>query len=134
VGQRGAEIVRRYLELSTGGDHDGASKLESPDIRFWVSGRLVVSGALTAEQHRKASAGVHDTFPAGYQLHIRSITCEGGRVAVEAQGEGVLADGTTYAPAYAMFFDLADGLITSMREYIDTEYVGSTFHLPARKG
>jgi ketosteroid isomerase-like protein len=55
-------------------------------------------------------------------------------VAVEARGEGVLADGTVYAPSYAQFFEVRDGLITSMREYIDTEYVGATFRLPLKKG
>ncbi len=55
--------------------------------------------------------------------HIKTVTACGGRVVVEAKGEGELADGTLYSPDYCMVFELAGGLITAMREYIDTEYV-----------
>jgi ketosteroid isomerase-like protein len=129
-----AETALRYLELSNASETEAAEALEHPDIRFWLSGRLVVSGDLRPEQHRKATAGVHATFPGGYTLHVRSVIEQGGRVAVEAQGDGVLADGTRYTPEYAIFFEVRDGLITSMREYIDTEYVGATFGLARREG
>lgn len=128
-----AETVLRYLELSNAGEPAAAEALEHPDVRFWLSGRLVVSGELSRAQHRKAAAGVHETFPDGYALHVKSVTQQGGRVAIEAQGEGVLADGTPYSPHYAIFFDVRDGLITSMREYIDTELAGATFNLPRRR-
>ena len=55
----GADIALRYLELSTNGQTEAAEALEHPDIRFWVSGRLIVSGDLTPAQHRKTAAGVH---------------------------------------------------------------------------
>ena len=126
------ELVRQYLELSNSGQIEAAAALEVDDMHYWISGRLLVSGELKTPQRRKAAAGVHDTFPGGYTLHIRSVTAADGRVAVEAQGEGVLPDGTRYTPSYAMFFDVADGRIASMREYIDTEYVGATFSIPVR--
>jgi ketosteroid isomerase-like protein len=127
------DLVLHYLELSNDGRAEEARALEHPDIRFWLSGRLIVSGDQSAERHRKAAAGVHATFPGGYRLDIRSVLVDGGRVAVEAVGEGVLADGSRYTPQYAFFFDTADGLITEMREYIDTEYVGSIFRLPVKE-
>jgi ketosteroid isomerase-like protein len=127
-----AEIVLRYLELSNRGDTQEAEALEHPDIRFWLSGRLIVSGDLSAARHRKAAAGVHDTFPGGYTLHIKSVTEQDGRVAVEAKGDGTMADGTHYTPDYAFFFEVRDGRIASMHEYIDTEYVASTFRVPVR--
>jgi ketosteroid isomerase-like protein len=127
-----AEIALHYLELANTGQTEAAAALEHPDIRFWLSGRLIVSGDLTAVQHQKASAGVHDIFPAGYRLHIKSVTAASGRVAIEAKGDGVLADGVRYTPDYALFFEIRSGLIASMHEYIDTEYVGATFKLPVR--
>jgi len=127
-----ADVALRYLELSNTGDTAAAEALEHPDIRFWLSGRLVVSGELSPAQHRKAAAGVHQTFPGGYTLHVHSVTEQDGRVAVEAQGDGVLADGSRYTPDYAFFFTVRDGQITSMHEYVDTEYVAATFHLSVR--
>jgi ketosteroid isomerase-like protein len=127
-----SEIALRYLELSNTGETEAAEALEHAGIRFWLSGRLIVSGDLSAAQHRRASAGVHDTFPSGYRLHIGSVTASGGRVAIEAKGDGILADGTHYRPDYAFFFEISDGLIASLHEYIDTEYVGATFKLPVR--
>jgi ketosteroid isomerase-like protein len=128
-----ADIALRYLELTNRGNVDGAQALEHADIRFWLSGRLVVSGALSAAQHRKAAAAVHDTFPAGYTVHVKSVTEQGGRVAIEATGDGVLPDGRRYAPDYAFFFEVVDGRIVSMHEYIDTEYVSATFGVPVRR-
>ncbi len=127
-----ADVVLRYLELSNTGDIEAAEALEDPDIRFWLSGRLAVSGELSPVQHRRAAAGVHRTFPGGYTLHIHSVTEQDGRVAVEAQGDGVLGDGSRYTPDYAFFFTVRDGRIASMHEYIDTEYVGTTFGLRVR--
>ena len=127
-----ADIALRYLELSNEGATAAAEALEHDDIQFWLSGRLIVSGPLNAAQHRKASAGVHDTFPGGYTLHIKSVTEQGGRVAIEAKGDGTMADGTHYAPDYAFFFEIRDGRIASMHEYVDTEYVAATFKVPVR--
>ena len=127
-----AEVALRYLELSNRGDTTAAEALEHPGIRFWMSGRLIVSGELSAAQHRKASAAVHDTFPGGYTVHIKSVTEQDGRVAIEAKGNGVLEDGTRYQPDYAFFFEIQDGRIASLHEYLDTEYVGATFRLPVR--
>jgi ketosteroid isomerase-like protein len=126
------EIALRYLELSNTGETEAAEALEHPDIRFWLSGRLVVSGDLSPAQHRKAAAGVHDTFPGGYRLDIKSVTEQDGRVAIEAKGDGVLADGARYTPDYAFFFEIRDRLIASLHEYIDTEYVGATFKLQVK--
>lgn len=125
------EVVRAYLELSTAGD-PAAHELESGEIKFWVSGRLRMSGDLSIEQQRKAAGGIHKAFPGGYRLTIRSLVADRGSVAVEAVGEGVLPDGGLYQPSYAMFFTVHDGHITSMREYLDTEYVASTFKVPLK--
>ena len=128
------EVVLRYLELSNSGRGDEAEAMEHPEIRFWISGRLIMSGELKKSQHRKASANLFSTFPNGYRLHIKSVTSCAGRVVLEARGEGQLADGTTYSPDYCMVFELAGGLITAMREYIDTEYVSATFSVPLKAG
>ena len=58
------------------------------------------------------------------------MTEQNGRVAIEAKGDGLLADGRHYEPDYAFFFKIDDGRIVSMCEYIDTEYVAATFRLP----
>lgn len=127
-----SELVLQYLELATAGKMDEAAKLEHPDISFWLSGRLVSSGLRTLQQHRRASSGVRDAFPAGYDLEIISVTEQGQRVAIEARGNGILKDGTSYQPDYAMFATVEDGRITGLREYIDTEKVAATFAIPIR--
>jgi ketosteroid isomerase-like protein len=126
------DVVLRYLELSNSGQREAADELEHPEIRFWISGRLLMSGELTKAQHRKASASLFAIFPNGYRLDIKTVTSAPGRVVLEVRGEGQLTDGTMYTPDYCMIFELDDGLITSMREYIDTEYVGLTFSVPVR--
>jgi ketosteroid isomerase-like protein len=128
-----AEIVVRYLELGCAGDLDGAAGWESPDITFWLSGRLANSGSRTVAQYKRASAGVRSAFPGGYSLKIVSVVEQGSRVAIEARGNGTLADGSPYRPDYAIFAEVENGFITSLREYIDTEYVSDTFAIPIRR-
>jgi uncharacterized protein len=126
------QIVVRFLELSSSGAIDEAFALTHPDARFWISGRLGVSGDLTRDAYQRLSAGTVASFPDGYRITIRSITAEGGRVAVESVGDGIAPSGERYRPAYATFFEVEDGLIRSGREYLDTEYVASTFGLKVR--
>jgi ketosteroid isomerase-like protein len=125
-------IVVRFLELSSSGAIDSAFALTHPSARFWISGRLVVSGDLARDAYRRLAAGTVASFPDGYRLTVRSITADGGRVAVESVGDGVRPSGQRYQPVYASFFEVSDGLIHSVREYLDTEYVAATFGLKVR--
>ena len=67
-----ADIALRYLEHANRGDAEAAEALEHPDIHFWLSGRLVVSGDLPSPSIARPRPGVHDTFPDGYRLHIKT--------------------------------------------------------------
>jgi uncharacterized protein len=126
------QTVHRFLELSSSGAVDEAFALTHPEARFWISGRLGVSGDLTRDAYRRLAAGTVASFPNGYRITVRSITAEGGHVAVESVGDGITASGERYQPVYATFFEVDDGLIRSCREYLDTEYVAATFGLKVR--
>lgn len=57
---------------------------------------------------------------ATFTLRIRSITAEDDRVAVEAEGNALHANGRRYDNHYCYIFQIRDGQISLFREYQDT--------------
>lgn len=74
------------------------------------------------------SAGL---FPEGLRFTILSAIAEPDRVAVEAESYGKVADGRLYNNHYHFLFELKDGKIQTVREYLDS---GHAEHIlsPAR--
>ena len=67
------------------------------------------------------AAGFAQIAPDGFQPIIRTVTAEGDRVAVEWEGNAVLANGKAYANQYLMLFTFRDGKICQVNEYFDTK-------------
>lgn len=58
---------------------------------------------------------------------ILSIASGGALVMCETHGTGALADGTPYDNRYAWAFEVRDGKIAAIREYMDSHYVARLF-------
>jgi hypothetical protein len=56
-----------------------------------------------------------------------SMIAEGDRVAVEAESFAELTNGKVYNNRYHFFFELADGKVTKVREYMDTAHAREIF-------
>jgi ketosteroid isomerase-like protein len=56
------------------------------------------------------------------KIHVIGTTAEGERVAVEARGEGRLANGRPYENTYHFLFVFRDALIHEVKEYHGTKY------------
>jgi ketosteroid isomerase-like protein len=59
-------------------------------------------------------------MPAGMLATFKGITAEGDRVAVEVEADGTTASGKNYHNSYHFLFQLRDGEIVAVREYMDT--------------
>lgn len=55
-----------------------------------------------------------------HRLEIFHSAAENDRVAVEGEGFFEFADGRVYNNRYAWFFTIRNGLVTNVREYLDT--------------
>lgn len=56
-----------------------------------------------------------------------NAVAEGNQVVVEFEGEGRTRDGRDYNNRYCNVFRLSNGLITHIREYLDTDLTRSVF-------
>jgi ketosteroid isomerase-like protein len=56
-------------------------------------------------------------MPTGLNFTIHTVTAEGDRVAIEAEGNAVTSQGTPYRNQYCFMFTLADGKIKQINEY-----------------
>ena len=70
-------------------------------------------------------------FEEQLELTVHSITAEGDQVALEAESHRIISEsGTVYNNHYHFFFEIRDGRIQRIREYMDTHHVNDVLPLP----
>jgi ketosteroid isomerase-like protein len=111
-----AELAWMFLQsLCDGGDLDEGFALLSDDFSHWsIATRECIDKASLRRFTEQRKHVVEITLDL-----IRCVN-EGESVVIEAQGDGVTADGVHHDSPFAFVFDTRDGLIVSMREYSDT--------------
>ena len=115
-------VVEAYFQALSEGRMGDAARHVSPDVKRWVSGE----GSWPFGGHQDAAGMahimgvVHDRFPEGVRLAVRTITVEGERASVEASGAMRRRDGRMYTNAYCYVLTVTGGKIVEVREYLDT--------------
>jgi ketosteroid isomerase-like protein len=97
----------------------------------------MIRGIPGAGVHRGKS-GIIDKFlipvrgmfrPGDPKTTVDTICSKGSLVLTETRGLGQVADGRTYENQYAWAFEIRDGKILAVREYMDSLYVANLFGL-----
>jgi ketosteroid isomerase-like protein len=65
-------------------------------------------------------------FPTGFKLNVTSMIAEDNKVAAEVVSEGKHKNGKEYNNKYHFLFEIEQGKIISVKEYMDTLHL---FHL-----
>ena len=122
-------LVTAYLEAFSSGDVERIGTYLHNDLRWWVTGTVPgISGTYNRDETLKLLAQVTQIYKQGaLRLWPVSMLGEGQRLAVEAQSYAELHNGKIYNNFYHIFFELADGKIIRMNEYMDTRHVHDTF-------
>jgi uncharacterized protein len=84
--------------------------------------------ALNGSHHMIGRAAIADFLATGFRklfaqdvrIDFRGVHADGDRVIVEERMQAVLANGRAYDNDYCFIFELKDGLIHRVREYMDT--------------
>jgi len=119
-------VVKEFLQAMMGADEPEMRKRLSADATWTVWGTLPVSGV-----HRGREAifrdvfGLNDRFDldAPSSLDITKLIAEESSVATEFHLVAMAKNGKRYDMHYALVFDLRDGLIVAVREYVDTMHM-----------
>lgn len=126
MSQTNKDIARKFLESLGAGDIDTVKTLITEDIVADCKGTSLLSGT----RGHADVIGAGDIFKqitkAGLRFEILSMTAEGERVSVEAQGHSELVTGVAYNNQYHFLFFIRDGRICRMNEYIDTKLADAT--------
>jgi len=112
------QTVLKYLKLMHERNEPFADELISEDCRWWAPG----VGVMDKAQFSALVENLRPVMPNLPKLHILGTTAEGDRVAVEAKGEGVLANGKPYENIYHFLILLRDGRICMVQEHCDSKY------------
>ena len=114
------EIVREFFDAITRVDVAKLDEFYAEDFELWTAGTLPFSGTKNKAEALEGMAMVGAAFPDGLEFTIVAMTCEGERVAIEAESDGVAASGRQYHNQYHFLMEVRDGKIRRFREYMDT--------------
>ena len=122
-------IVREFLEVFSRGDVPAILERLDDDATWWVSGKVEgFAGSRSKAEMGQLLESVVALYKDGaLRLTPVEMTAEGDRVVVEAEGYAELANGRVYSPQSVLIFEIADGKVKRVREYLDTQHAVDVF-------
>jgi uncharacterized protein len=124
-------VVRKFFELLNAEDLEGVRALLSEDAA-WIPQARDMPGAgeyrgrhVIVDTFLKPIRGM---FAKGSPRNrILSMASNGELVLAETHGTGHLSDGRPYDNRYAWAFEIRDGKVAVIREYLDSYYIVRLF-------
>jgi uncharacterized protein len=116
-------VVLSFFENFSAGKVDAALALMADTATWWVAGKpdkFVLAGTKTKTQCAEIVKEIVTAMPKGLRVTPKGLTAEGDRVAAEAESYGETATGKIYNNLYHFLFEVRDGKIQAVREYLDT--------------
>ena len=110
--------------ISTQGFRAAIKRYVSPNVVWWVTGAGEIQDKLDAIAEMFESTLENGL---GFKMTILGMLSEGDKVAAEVQGYGKLTDGAIYDNFYHFLFQIHDGKIVRVREYLDTKHVDQIY-------
>ena len=120
------EVVTRYLDFLNAGHYDDAVSLFSEDCIWNIPASIPGGGKKSKAEFCQVLKDIMGLFVSQPQYHIVSTTSEDNRISVELWAEGDVKNGSRYENAYNILFEVDNGQITQVREYVDTYYAVKT--------
>lgn len=120
-------LIRQFMADFTAGNLPAAFGAMSDQATWWVAGNFPLSGTYSKQKFGELVAGLIEVLPKGLRLTPIGMTAEGNRVAVEAESYGPHKNGKVYQNKYHFLFEIRDGKIQAVREYLDTMHTNEVF-------
>jgi uncharacterized protein len=117
--------VMKFFEGINVGDMEAAANAFAEDATFWVPGSLPFSGTLHGRKailEKNLLPSMKLSLPGTLKVEVRNIIAEGDLVAVEWVTSRKTISGRDYLNYFNGLFQVRDGKIQSLREYLDTQY------------
>jgi len=129
---RNKELVAEFMEVFSAGDVPKILSYLDESATWWVAGNLEgISGTKNKKEFGEMLAGLSGlTVSGAITLTPLAWTAEGERVAVETESYSELRNGRVYNNLYHFVFEVRDGKIRSIKEFLDTEHTRAVFLAP----
>ncbi len=127
--EQNKELVTKTWKAFISGDLDTALANMSDEVSWLINGSLQgISGLKRGKDAiREFGSGVKHAFPAGLNSDIGKVHAAGDNtVIVELTNHGKAANGKDYRNEYCFIFELENGKIRRVREYVDLLTVKQT--------
>ena len=123
------DVIRQAYGAVSRGDADGFLACACDDITFTLYGKHRFARTFTGKQDLVDNLLVPmgETLGGLMQIEITNLIGEGDYVVMEALGWSDIKAGGTYNNTYCLVFEMRDGKIKAVREYLDTERVTEVF-------
>lgn len=126
--EQNKELATKTLRAFWTGQVEAGLADLSEDASWLICGRL--AGVSGLREGKPAIAqwanSIGQVFPEGLQTEFHKVYCEGNAVIVELTNRGKTTTGKNYENDYCLVFELADGKIRRIREYVDMLTVKET--------
>lgn len=125
--EQNAQIVRDFLKTLSTGDLERVRPLFHPDAIWKVMPRGIpgegehVGRDYIIDEFLAPVRGMFD--PGEPKVEIDTLISEGNLVAAEIRGFGHMKNGKEYNNTYCWFFEVRDGMVYSIHEYMDSLYI-----------
>ena len=129
----------KFLELLATYRGVEAMDLVHEDCHYWIIGdkkQFPFAGDYNKQQLENIMVGSYDVHENQEQTvdpdaepisQVIGSTAEGNRVALETRAQVPLGDGEIYDQTYHWLFEFKDGLIITLKEYLDTQKAMNAF-------
>src|SRR5262245_48006611 len=118
-------LVEKLFSRFSQGDLSGIMELFADDATWRLPGKpelLPVAGVYDKQRLEKLFSRMLKQLPDGLKMSVLGLVAEGDKVAAEAESRGDLKNGRQYRQQYHLLFELRDGKIAAVREYLDTQH------------
>ena len=122
-----------FFNLLGRGEIEPALALATDDMTYWIAGKpgaAPTSGTKDKKQMRRLFQNMLAALEAGIAFTYKGVTAEGGRVALEIEGQGRLKNGSSYNNEYHILLSFRGDRICAVREYLDTQHVLDVWFRP----
>ncbi len=125
-------LVTEFMEVFSKGEVDEILEMMDDSATWWVAGTLEgISGTKDKKGFGEMLGGISEGCEGGaIRLTPLAWTAEGDRVAVETESYADVKNGRTYNNLYHFVFEVRDGKIQSVKEFLDTEHTAAVFLAP----
>lgn len=122
------KLIRDYFDAVAAGAADKVVAAFADDIVWWVPPSSAMAGTYRGKDAVLAmfGQGVSLYAPEPMKIEILGMVADEHKVAAEVRITAKTAKGADYCNFYHFLFEVADGRIRGVKEYVDTLYAHRT--------